>query len=123
MKQDGTSEPIDNEVFDQIIKPIDTIVSDHTVPYLYPNKVTTGYKYHIDAASSAEDTKYVAPKYRAGSVVTYLEDGRFKMGKIKSAIFLEKTWRYRVMDAYSDVYESMIREVIHMDNQQFIKDL
>jgi len=67
--------------------------------------------------------EYVAPKFKAGSVVTYQEDSTYKMGKIKNAILLKDVWNYIITGSNYNVCEHMIKEVIHIDNQQFIKDL
>ena len=65
---------------------------------------------------------YSTPRYRVGSIVTYLEDGKYHMGVVEYAICLdyakestavaETIWRYKISTAASEVKESMIKEII-----------
>ena len=112
---------INKEAFNALLAPGITIMKNG-------NAFANGTIFASTASDSCQPEAagfpaYVTPKYKAGTVVTYTENGSYKMGKIKSAIFLEKTWRYRIVDAYSEVYECMIKEAIVMDNQEFFEKL
>jgi|GEM_PF-4883530 len=99
------------------------IVGPHTVPYGESGTLIDGSNIQTTEYRYNRANNYVTPKYRVGSVVTYLEQDLYKMGKIKSAVFDNTHWRYTIMGANFEVYETSIKEVIHVDNQDFLKKL
>jgi len=67
---------------------------------------------------------YVKPIYAIGTTVTYrVGNGRYRMGKIRSAMYIEGAWQYRIIGSRFRIFESAIKEVIYINNQEFIKKL
>ena len=122
--------------FEEVNKQIKKHTSDDSnsieqipIDYRYPDKVISAIKYPsvsvmMDAtASSRDDPIYITPKHKIGTVVTYLEDGNYKMGRITGAILIVDTWKYVVSGARNEIFEKQIKQVIELDNQEFFDKL
>lgn len=87
-------------------------------------KVNLLHQTMTDATDKYQDKPvYATPKFRAGSVVTYLYRDQYRMGRILAAKLYGTSWEYDIEKSEALIQERDIKEVIAIDNQEFIENL